>query len=112
MSDTLPPFDLRAERLGPLPLVNAFLNRLGLEEALERRVPTEDARCRLSHAQALGALLRSIIEEREPIYRRQETAQEFAPSLFGIPAAEFPSLGDDRIGRALDRFFDADRGAC
>ena len=104
-------YRLRVERLGPLPLVNAFLNRLGLEEALERRVPTEDTRCRLSHAQALGVLLRSIIVEREPIYRQQETVQEFAPGLFGIPAAEFPSLGDDRIGRALDRLFDADRGA-
>jgi transposase len=104
-------YRLRVERLGPLPLVNHFLNRLGLEEALDRRVPTEDPRSRLSHAQALGVLLRSIIVEREPIYRQQETVQAFAPGLFGIPAVEFPSLGDDRIGRALDRLFDADRGA-
>jgi transposase len=105
------PYQLRVERLGPLPLVNTFLSRLGLEETLERRVPTEDPRSRLSHAQALGVLLRSIIVEREPIYRQQETVQTFAPGLFGIPAVEFPSLGDDRIGRALDRLFDADRGA-
>ena len=105
------PYQLRVERLGPLPLVNAFLGRLGLEETLERRVPTEDPRSRLSHAQALGVLMRSIIVEREPIYRQQETVQTFAPGLFGIPSVEFPSLGDDRIGRALDRLFDADRGA-
>ena len=111
MSDPRPSFELRTERLGPLPVVNHFLERLGLEEALERRVWTEDARCRLSHAQALGVLLRSIIVEREPIYRQQETAQEFAPGVFGVPAKEMSSLGDDRIGRALDKLFDADRGA-
>ena len=58
-------YRLCVERLGPLPLVNHFLDRLGLEEAFERRVPTDDPRCRLSHAQALGVLLRSIIVERE-----------------------------------------------
>jgi transposase len=105
------PYQLRVERLGPLPVVNAFLGRLGLEETLERRVPTEDSRCRLSHAQALGVLLRSIIVEREPIYRQGETVQAFAPGLFGVAASEFPRLDDDRIGRALDRLFDADRGA-
>src|SRR5271157_6035182 len=101
---------LNTERLGPLPLVNHFIQRLGLEELLDRYVPT-DARGAVSHARALGVLLRSIIVEREPIYRQNETVHEFAPGLFGVPAAEFPSLGDDRIGRALDKLFDADRGA-
>ena len=56
-------------------------------------------------------LLRSIIVEREPIYRQQETVQDFASGLFGVAAEELPSLGDDRIGRALDKLFDADRSA-
>ena len=61
-----------AERLGPLPLINHFLARMGLLELLEQHVPTTDARSTVSHAQALGVLLRSIIVEREPIYRQQE----------------------------------------
>jgi transposase len=56
-------------------------------------------------------LLRSIIVEREPIYRQQESANGFAAGLFGIEAAQLSRLSDDRIGRALDRLFDADRGA-
>jgi transposase len=100
-----------AERLGPLPLINHFLQRLGLLELLERHVPTTDGRSTVSHAQALGALLRSIIVEREPIYRQQETTSGFAEGLFGIDAAQAARLSDDRIGRALDRLFDADRGA-
>ena len=100
-----------AERLGPLPLINHFLQRLGLLEALERHVPTSDARSTVSHAQALGVLLRSIIVEREPIYRQQESTIGFAEGLFGVDAAQAARLSDDRIGRALDRLFDADRGA-
>ena len=100
-----------AQRLGPLPLINHFLRRMGLLELLDQHVPTTDRRSVVSHAQALGVLLRSIIVEREPIYRQQESTHGFAPGLFGIDAAQAERLGDDRIGRALDRLFDADRAA-
>ena len=65
-------FVLRSERLGPLPLINHFIERIGLAELLERHVPS-DARCSIPHAQALGVLLRSLIVQREPIYRQHET---------------------------------------
>lgn len=104
-------FALRTDRFGPLPIVNHFLERLGLEELLEQFVPTKDSRLRLSHAKALGVLLRSIIVEREPIYRQQETVAGFAPNLFSIEPNEIAHLTDDRIGRGLDNLYDADRGA-
>src|SRR5215813_8797539 len=83
---------------------------MGLDDALARHVPS-DRRCVVPHARALGVLLRSIIVEREPIYRQQETVNGFAAGMFGITAEEMEHLGDDRIGRALDRLFDADRSA-
>jgi len=104
-------FKLVTERLGPLPLVNHFLARMGLEDILERHVPTEDRRVRLPYAASLGVLLRSIIVEREPIYRQQETVATFAPKMFGLDARTLSRLSDDRIGRGLDRLFDADRAA-
>ena len=97
-------------RLGPLPLVNHFIQRIGVEDALDRYLPT-DPQCAASHARALGVLLRSIIVEREPIYRQHETVHGFASGMFGMSTEEMQHLGDDRIGRALDRRFDADRGA-
>src|SRR5450631_3970622 len=103
-------FILHSERLGPLPLVNHFIDRIGLESLLDRYVPS-DARCAVTHARALGVLLRSIIVEREPIYRQQETVHGFADGMFGISAREMALLSDDRLGRALDRLFDADRTA-
>ncbi len=104
-------FNLDSERLGPLPLINAFLQRMGLEALLDKYVPTTDRRNAVSHGQALGVLLRSIIVEREPVYRQQETVDGFAPGLFGVSAGAMARLTDDRIGRALDRLFDADRAA-
>jgi transposase len=104
-------FALVSERLGPLPLVNHFLQRLGLCTLLEKHVPTNDRRAALSHAAALGVLLRSLIVEREPIYRQGETVHQFATSCFALAAEEVARVGDDRLGRALDRLFDADRAA-
>jgi transposase len=103
--------DLATKRLGPLPLVNHFIARLGLDERLERFVPTKDGRVRLPYAKAIGVLLRSVLVEREPIYRQQETVHGFTPEAFGLDHELASSVGDDAIGRALDRLFDADRGA-
>jgi hypothetical protein len=104
-------YQLHSERLGPLPVLNTFLQRLGLAELLERFVPTTDRRSAISHAQALGVLLRSLVVEREPVYRQQETVHGFGPGLFGISAEQMTRLTDDRLGRALDQLFDADRAA-
>jgi transposase len=103
-------FILHSERLGPLPLVNHFIDRIGLASLLDRHVPS-DARCAVPHARALGVLLRSIIVEREPIYRQQETVHGFAGGMFGIASEQMDHLSDDRLGRALDHLFDADRAA-
>ena len=102
---------LRTERLGALPLVNHFLERLRLESHLETFVPTDDRRIRLPYAKALGVLVRSLLLEREPMYRQHETVSAFAPWAFGLDEALAEHLSDDAVGRALDRLFDADRAA-
>ena len=104
------PFTLRRERLGPLPLINHFLKVLEMEQLLDRHVPTRDRRCSLPYARSLGVLLRSILVEREPIYRQHETVQGFASSAYGLTPEQASRLGDDQLGRALDHLFDADRG--
>ena len=102
-------FRLRTERLGPLPLLNRFLARLDLDARLERFVPTKDRRIRMPYAKGLGVLLRSILVEREPIYRQHEMVSTFAKGAFGLDADLVRHVTDDAIGRSLDRLFDADR---
>jgi transposase len=100
---------VRVDRLGPLPLLNHVLTLLGLPALFARHVPPPP-RCALPPEQALGVLLRSILVEREPIYRQQEVVRRFAPEGFGLGVAEATALRDDQLGRALDALFAADRG--
>lgn len=105
-----PAVTVRGERLGPLPLITHVLEPLGLPAVLDRFVPAPPRRETVAPAKGLGVLLRSFIVEREPIYRQQETVATFSPAAFGLAAADVARLGDDQLGRALDRLFDADRG--
>jgi len=102
---------LRTERLGALPVINYFLTTIGLEAILDCFVPTTDRRVKLPYAKGLGILLRSILVEREPIYRQYETVATFSRQAFGLDAKLLQYVKDDAIGRALDRLFDADRAA-
>jgi hypothetical protein len=65
----------------------------------------------MPYADGLGILLRSIVVEREPIYRQGETVRTFAAGLYGLGTDAEVRVGDDQLGRALDRLFDADRAA-
>lgn len=111
---SMPPsrsFTLRTQRLGPLPILNRFLDQLRLEEIFDQYVPANDPRSKLPYAKSLGVLLRSILVEREPIYRQHETVETFAPEAFRLSTLQAKNLRDDTVGRALDRLFAADRGS-
>ncbi len=103
-------FTLRSATVGALPIVNALLDRLGIDDCLRQEAPA-DPRAKVAPAAGLGALLRNLIEARTPLYALREWAQERDPALLGLPQGVFAALNDDRVGRALDRLFDADRAA-
>lgn len=90
-------FELRTQRLGPLPLTNHYIDRLGLPALLDRFVPTSQPRTRLRYGTALGILLRSLLTEREPLYRLGEVVHTFAPEGFGLSEAEAARVSDDAI---------------
>jgi len=103
------PFELHAHTLGGLPIVNHFAGRLGLGDALERHVPGTDVRLRLAPAVALGVLIRNLAIDHEPIYALGEWAGGYVPGVLGLGAEQAGLLNDDRVGRALEQLFDADR---
>ena len=43
-------FELASKTIGPMPIVNHFLARMGLSELLETHLPHDDARLRLAPA--------------------------------------------------------------
>ncbi|HEX2263959.1 MAG TPA: IS1634 family transposase [Pseudonocardiaceae bacterium] len=105
------PFELASQRLGALPLVNHFLARAGLPELLEHYLPASDARVRLAPAVAVRLVITNLLVGRQPLYGLGEWADPFAPGLLGLADEEVGSLNDDRVGRALEALFDADRAS-
>lgn len=100
---------LESRKVAGLPLVNAILDRLGFDRLLAKAVRSGG---RLEASRSLGVLLRNIaLNERQPVYTHVEWARQVEPALVGLKSGQAELLNDDRVGRALDRLFDADRAA-
>lgn len=104
-------FRLTSRRVGALPIVNHFLAAIGADEALLAHVVSHDARLKLAPARVLGVVLRNLVVDHEPIYALGEWAGVFEGELLGLGAGELELLNDDRVGRALELLFDADRAS-
>src|SRR3954471_18834447 len=99
---------LTSHRAAALPVLDRLLTRLRLEVILRDHLPREDSRSRVPTATALLILLKNLLISREPLYGIGEWAARHAPELLGLTPGQLPSLNDDRVGRCLDRLFDAD----
>lgn len=103
------PFALSSKRLGALPIVNHFLDRMGLPALLERYLPSDDPRLLLPPASAVRLVVVNLLLGRSPLYALGEWALPFDPALLAMSREDVAALNDDRAGRALERLFDADR---
>jgi transposase len=102
---------LESRRVGALPVLDRFLERLRIEEILGKHLPREDRRSRVPTATALLLLVRNLLVSREPLYGVGEWAARHDTRWLDIADEQLPALNDDRVGRALDRLFDADVAA-
>ncbi|MDA8354917.1 MAG: IS1634 family transposase [Actinomycetota bacterium] len=101
---------LEQRRIGALPIVNRFLARLRFGELLDNYVPV-DPRATLPPSASLLVLVANLVIERAPAYKITEWAAGRPDSLLGLGHGEAEALNDDRIGRALDALFEADRAS-
>lgn len=104
-------FGLVSTGLGALPLVNHIAERLGLPAMLAAFVPGGDARVKLAPADAVRLVVTNLVLGREPLYALGEWSAGYDPGLFGLSEAELVAVNDDRVGRALESLFDADRAS-
>ena len=104
-------FGLRSQRLGCLPVVNFFLGRLGLAEQLDAFLPRNDARLRLAPATVIQVVVANIAAGHLPVYALGDWAAAYDPAVLGLGPEDAAALNDDRVGRMLDRLFDADRAS-
>ncbi|MDQ6783626.1 MAG: IS1634 family transposase [Actinomycetota bacterium] len=96
---------------GALPVVNEVLCRLGFDELVSSFLPEPDPRCVIAPARVIGMLVRNLAVGRRPLYGLSAWAAGHAPGLLGLAEGEAAALNDDRVGRALDRLFVADRSS-
>lgn len=85
---------------GALPLVNHFLEALRFRSLLQQFIAPAH------YVDALDLLVKSVLLQPNALYRIEAWAEPFDPAL--RPASH---LGDDALGRALDRLFAADRAS-
>lgn len=74
-------------------------------------MPVEDARLRLAPAVAIRLVITNLVLSRAPLYGLGEWAAGFDPALLGLSTGDLSVLNDDRVGRALEALFDADRAS-
>jgi hypothetical protein len=77
------PYELVSHRLGALPVINHFLDRIGLDALLERWLPPADRRFKLDPATAIRLVVVNLLVGRAPLYGMGEWAAPFAPGLAG-----------------------------
>ena len=113
MTEPTDPSDLGlvSQVLGGLPIINAVTDRLGLPALLASALPGGDARVKLSAAAAIRLVVTNLVLGREPLYGLGEWAVRYDPTLLGLTPSELSALNDDRVGRALEALFDADRAS-
>jgi transposase len=99
---------LTSWRVAALPILDHLLRRLRLRDFLHEHLPREDRRCRVATVTGLLVLVQNLLISREPLYGVGEWAARHVPGRLGLTPEQLPALNDDRVGRCLDRLFDAD----
>ena len=91
-----------------LPIIAAYVNRLGIVDAINRACPTEG--CEVSPGHMVAAMILDTLSGRNPLYRLEKSFEHVDIELvLGIPVG-FKKLNDDAAARTLDRLYDAGVG--
>lgn len=109
MEDATKNFELVTHKISVLPIINTYLKRLKISEILSQRIHARHDR--IPAQQCIELLVKNIMIEREPMYNIREWSSKYVPSLLGVHQGQVESINDDRIGRALDSLYDADRSS-
>jgi transposase len=111
MNPTLPNASLESLEVGAAPVVHRFLERLQLEPLLRQFLPPPGRPEELPTARTLCVLVTNLLLARRPLYALPEWLARCVPEHLGLEPAQMELLGDDRLGRALDRLYRADRAS-
>lgn len=99
---------LESRYLGGHPLIRPFMERLRLREHLSGALGSPDRRLKLDPVDSALLLVRNFVLSRHPLYGVPEWARQFEPGQLDLDDKLLELVNDDRLGRTLDRLFQAD----
>lgn len=112
MPDAFDTTALESLEVGAAPVVHHFLQRLHLEPLLARFLPPTTRRPEaVPTSVTLCALVTNLLLARRPLYAFTDWAHRCVPEHLGLQPGQADLLRDDRLGRALDRLYRADRAS-
>ena len=109
-SHDLDDVSLLSREVGPLPVVQHFFERLGVEELLHTYVPERRLGRQpvVRNSKALTVMVANILTSREPLYAVPGWLARRVAEHTGLSEDQVSLMNDDRIGRALDRLYRTD----
>jgi transposase len=111
MDPTFPPTSLESLEVGAAPVVCRFLQRLQLEPLFRQYLPPPGRPEEVPASLTLCALLTNLLLARRPLYALPAWLARRVPEHCGLEPVQVGLLSDDRLGRALDRLWRADRAS-
>jgi transposase len=112
MTASSEPTSLESLEVGAAPVVRRFLDRLQLPALLARHLPPSTRRPEdIPAPVTLCLLVTNLLLARRPLYALPQWAARRVPEHLGLTAELAEALRDDRLGRALDRLYRADRAS-
>jgi hypothetical protein len=95
------------KRLDILPMVQHYISELGLYKLFEEYIPNTTG-CDINPSQVLCMMIMNIIVACKPLYKVDDWLLDYldGQSEQGVNAGKY---NDDRLGRTLDKLFEADR---
>ena len=93
---------LEVHRLGAHPLVEHFLERLGVARILDKHIHSSREGT-MSHGRAICVLVHNVLVARDPLYRLSDWSEAIEPSALGLTVKQKLAINDDRMARALEQ---------
>lgn len=92
--------------LGAHPIIEHFIETLRIREIIGSYLPT-DRRMKLDDGKALALLIHNILTSPNPLYEMEDWLKPLDAEKVGLRPGETKWIQDDRIGRALAKFYNS-----
>lgn len=96
---------LRKHSIGVHPIIQWFIDRLQVREIIGQYIG-QDARAALTLEKALSLLVHNILTSPMPMYELGDWSVPLSADALGLTPGEMALIQDDRVGKALDAFYE------